>query len=688
MKVSVHWLKDFVELKPPLEALAEQLTMAGLEVKKIERSHESNDTLFDVEVTTNRPDWLSHIGVAREIAAVTARPLKIPPVLASNKRPWPTGWKISTLDKEACPYYTGVLIEGIEWCETPDVIKKRLLAAGLRSINLIVDITNYVLLETGQPLHAFDADLLQGQEIQIRPARAGERMTAIDGSNLELQAKDLVITDARRPVALAGVMGGKETEVSERTRNILLESAFFHPRWVRQTSRRFGLASESSYRFERRVDPEGVDFGRERALYLLAKYAKPRAISGILKVGQKPALVKKSVSLTGAEVSKKLGIAIKPSQVTSIFKRLGLRVRPSSKAGWQVDIPSFRSDLIRSVDLIEEIARIYGYGNIPETLPSRPPLFVQANPRHEVEQKARHFFVGAGYYETVTFSLISGLSLEPEKDLKNALSIHNPQNQELKWLRPVLLPSLLEVTARNHRLGAKSVPLFEIANVYRTASQGRHPEEERTLGISRFGHLRESSWLDPDRNVSYYDLKGAVIGFLDSLGLKGYLFQKAAHPCLKSSSSEKIMMESTLLGYLGEVAPRLMKAYDLDSSVHFAELSLDKIALYTMKVRKAEDLSKYPAVERDLAIVVPEATKAGDIEREIQELGEGLIRRVEIFDLFRGGRIPKGHKNLAFHLTYQSHERTLLSEEIQKLHMRIAEAIAKKYQASFQETSR
>ncbi|MFH0985687.1 MAG: phenylalanine--tRNA ligase subunit beta, partial [Candidatus Omnitrophota bacterium] len=358
MKVSTNWLKDFVELAPPLSRVAERLTLAGLEVKKCETLTHPVDTLFEIEITSNRPDWLSHWGVAREIAAVENLSLKNPTVDTEAGKTPPPGWKIQLKDVEGCPYYSGVLIEGITETKTPEFIVNRLLACGIRSINLIVDITNYVLLEVGQPLHAFDADLIRGKEIMVRKPKKDEKFTIINGTVIELKPEDLLIADSERAVALAGVMGGKDSEISDKTRNVFLESAFFHPGRIRKTSFNHQLGTDSSYRFERRVDPEGVDLGRGRALALIQKYAKPRHISAVIKAGEKPQLAVKTVNLRADEVRSVLGVEIKTSQIVLILGRLGFHVKQHSEGVWTVGVPSFRSDITRPIDLVEEIARI------------------------------------------------------------------------------------------------------------------------------------------------------------------------------------------------------------------------------------------------------------------------------------------------------------------------------------------
>jgi len=681
MKISTNWLKEFVTVTPPLEGLAERLTMAGLEVKKIETRPDLKDTVFEVEVTTNRSDWLSHLGVAREIRAIENTGLKLPPFQNPEHRPMPSGWRLELKEAEGCPYYSACLIEGVEWRETPDWMRNRLIACGLRSINLIVDITNYVLLEGGQPLHAFDADLVRGKEIQIRRARPDENFLAIDGSRHALSAEDLVIADKERTLALAGVMGGKESEVNERTRNLFLESAFFHPRWVRKTSLRHGLASESSYRFERRVDPEGVDWGRERALYLFRELTDARMVSADLKAGRKPTPAKSRIHLSLEQVKKILGMEIKPSQIHSALTRLGLEPKNESPEAWGVGIPSYRPDLERPVDLIEEIARIVGYDKILETLPSRPPAEAEPHPLRQLEEKTQDFFAGAGLFETVTFSLVNPNSFDSSGiDLKEAERIHNPIHQELTLLRPSFLVSFLETQSRNERAGERTIALFEVSNLYSEA-HGNDSKEEKSLGILLAGE-RDWGWSDPKRPLNFFDLKGLVESYLDLLGIEAYSFLPQEISFLEESAVLKVKNET--LGILGKVSGRAQAAWDLRHPSFLAELSLEKLLRHIPPVKKFKEIPRFPAVERDLSIVVEDSVTMQEIAHQIERLGKGLVRRVDLFDLFRGGRIPKGQKNLAFRVTYQSLEKTLLSEDIQRLHEAIASEIAEKFQAAFQ----
>lgn len=681
MKISTNWLKDFVTVAPPLERLADRLTMAGLEVKKIEARPELHDTVFEVEITTNRPDWLSHLGVAREIHAVENTGIKLPPFDNPGQRPMPSGWKLDLKEAEGCPYYTACLLEGVELGETPEWMRQRLLASGVRPVSLFVDITNFVLFEWGQPLHAFDADLLKGKEIIVRRAKPEESFQAIDGKRYVLEAQDLVIADRERVVALAGVMGGRETEVSERTRNILLESAFFHPRWVRRTSLRLGLSSESSYRFERRVDPEAVDTGRERAVYLFRDLAKPRSVSAVLKAGRKPTPEKSRIHLSLEQVKKILGMEIKPHQVHSVLTRLSLEPKNENPENWVVTVPSYRPDLVCPVDLVEEIARLVGYDAIPESLPERPPIEVHPNPVRELEEKTRSLLAGAGLFETVTFSLVNPRHFESAGfDLKNAIRIHNPLHQEWTLLRPSFLCSLLETAARNERVGIRSVSLFEAANLY--SQKSGQPHEEKSLGILLAGE-REAGWNDPQRPYNFFDLKGVLESYLEFLEVPHVQFV----PCEMAGFeyAAEVKSGNEVLGFLGSAAAAWRDSFDLHSKAFFAELSFEALVRKLPGKRVFKDYPRFPVVTRDLSVVVNESVHVAEIEKLVRELGKGLVRKVDLFDLFRGGRIPGGQHNLAFRLTYQSPDRTLLSEEVQKLHDEIAREIVKKFGASFQE---
>jgi len=396
-------------------------------------------------------------------------------------------------------------------------------------------------------------------------------------------------------------------------------------------------------------------------------------------------------------VKQVLGVEIKPSQIALILGRLGLDVKQCSGGSadaapaksdqgiWKVGIPSFRADLTRPVDLVEEIARIYGYENIPETLPVREPITVGESPRLSLENKVRDRLSGAGLSETVTFSLVSDEGLDPEKDLKHAVQIVNPLQHGLHWMRPTLVTSLLTVIQKNvNAAGADSVGVFEIANIYSAPDAHKHPLEERICAIALYGKKAEQSWLDAARPVTFYDLKGGVESVLRTAGCFEWCVARSDKSCFAAGVAEELRLWQTPVASMGEVSPALLKKWGLKEPVFYAEISLEKLAGQAQGVRVFKEWPKYPAIERDLSLVVKESVKSGDLMGEIRGLGQGLIREVSLFDLFRGKRVPQGCKNLAFRIIYQSAERTLVSDEIQKIHDKIAQTLVQKYQASFQ----
>lgn len=683
MKISTDWLKDFVDLKPPFAEHAQALTEAGLEVETVEKT-ESGDTVFQIEVTTNRPDWLSHWGVARELAAIHGLAFGKPKLADEKKmsRTPPPGWQVIAKDvAELCPYYTGVLIEGITERKVPEFIKKRLESCGLRSIHLVVDITNYVLLELGQPLHAFDADMLAGQQIMIRRARKNEKLNIISGDALQLHEHDLVIADKEKAIALAGIMGGKETEISDRSRNIFLETAHFYPRCVRDSARRHQINTDSSYRFERRVDPCLVDLARQRALQLIQEYAKPRHVSGVICCGQKPNPVLTSLHLTQEEVSEALGCEVKTNQISAILNRLGLGVKASSNKAWKVTVPSFRSDLIRPIDLVEEIARIYGFNKIPEALPVLSPGVVQMSSLRKTEKKARDILLGVGVSEAITFSLISEQGFG-ESELKAMVRLRNPLQSGFEWLRPTLVPSLLQVVQKNLRQGADEIALFEIANVFRRGN-GKETIEEKKIGIIMCGTLGGGRWLDKSRAATYFDLKG-ILNLLAAQSEMSVEWKRGDVLSLSASVSENLFCDGVQVGFAGEVSSAWIKNFDIEVPVFYGEIALSALVSEYEAKKSYLEIPKFPAMSRDLSAMVPEATLCETILRDIYATGGELVQEVQLFDLFRGGRVPKGMKSLSFRMICRSSERTLTSVEVDAVYQRIVQVLASKYQAQFQ----
>ncbi len=680
MKISTVWLKDYVKLKGPLEEVANRLTLSGLEVKGMEKA--DGGLVFETEITSNRPDWLSYLGVAREISALYSTPVQTPGTEEPEKlTAFPPEFVVETRDPVLCPYYTGTILKGIKPCPTPEFIKKRLEAVGHRSINFVVDVTNFVLLECGQPLHAFDLKLLEGNKILIRRAHEGETLTGIDGKTYSLDTKDIVIADGARSVAIAGVMGGKETEVTDGTRDIFLESAFFQPASVRQTSRRLALSTDSSYRFERRVDPDGVNWARERAISLILKYTEVQEVTRVKTAGKKP-VKKTSLHLPFEKLERTLGPSISSPQIEKIFKNLGLGIIQKNKKQVKVSIPSFRPDLVQAVDLIEEAARIYGYNRIPESLPQLRllPDTLADKPKFEVIRKVTDRLVGAGFWEAQNYSIIRGESYEKSIALKESLvKINNPQNKDLNLMRPSLVPGLLETAQRNQYRGAKHFKFFEVGQIY-LASGKNLPQEKNSLGFVVYG-ATEKTWSTSSQKVGLYDIKGTVEFLLETLGVQGIEWGKGNSVWTDGENTLELRVKGKSCGTVGEICPNVLKQFDMEGPVALAEIDLESLTALATKERTFRPVSKYPSIVRDMALLVPKELLAETVSSTILSEGSEFLKSVRLFDVYEGQNLPQGVKSLAFSLEYQSSEKTLSSEEIQKEHFRIAKVLQDKYSA-------
>ncbi len=669
MKVSLNWLKDYVNVNVPAGEMAHRLTMAGLEAK-IPVSV-AGDSVMDVEITSNRPDWLSHIGVAREISAVFGKKL----ILPAAKKPDPKieksekAFRIAVENLRLCPYYSAVYLEDVKNIPTPDFMKKRLEALGLRPINFLVDVTNYVLLETGQPLHAFDADLIQGDTIYVRPARKGEKLIAIDGKEYDLISTDLVIADAGGPIAIAGVMGGKSTEINPRTKNVLLESAFFDPVAVRTASRRLSLASDSSYRFERKVDPAGVDQGRNRAVDLISAYAGIDKISKVFKTG-KPPVSSKKINLKPEFISKILGVRLNAAEISGILKYLGLGVK-KSKSMLVVDIPSFRPDLIVPVDLVEEIARIYGYDHLPESLPALQPLAKMEDAIFPMLDRVKHLAAGAGYDEVINFSLIHEENLlKTGWNTETLTRIINPMHHELAVMRPTLMQGLVENIQRNLNVGNQNVSFFEVGRVYGIETANKLPEEIWHLGLAVTGN-KLLNWKDKGRAVTLYDLKGVIEMIAEELSVTDLHFVESHHPFLADHANLEIRVGLEPVGILGELKEEIRSRYDIPQKVYLAEVNLELLAKRRSSKKEYTPISKFPAIQRDLALLVPKQVKAVALMDEVRRSAGPLMKQAELFDVFESDKLPSGIKSIGITMHFQSEEKTLSSDEINSIQEKV-----------------
>jgi len=683
MRVPLEWLKDYVAIRLAPKALAERLTMAGLEVVAIHGA--GGETVFDIEVTPNRPDCLSIVGVAREVAAITGQPMiwgrgqgaggrgqgKSARQKTQKQRTTihESRFTIRIEDKKGCPRYIGRVITGVAVGPSPEWMQRRLAACGLRPINTLVDITNYVLMETGQPLHAFDADRLAERTIIVRRARPGEPITTLDGIRRALTEDTLVIADARQAVAVAGIMGGLGSEVTHSTTVVLLESAAFDPVTIRRTGRKLGLASDSSYRFERGVDPAGVDAASCRAAALMETLAGG-TVAAVAEAGSPPK-AREPIALDVSRLKRWLGVSLPASTVRTTLARLGCRVASSGASQtMRVSSPSFRRDLQQEVDLYEELARMIGYDRLPATLPESalPADRAPASGPFWQHQSLRCLCASLGLDEAVTWSMVAEAELVRCGLAQQAAKLANPLSQDQAYLRPSLLPGLLQAVRRNLVQGAPSVRLFEVGHVV------EHGAEQVRLGVILSG-LWSRDWRAKDP-CDFFRLKGVVDAIARRLCQGAVQFAAAARPWTEAAQSTEIRLDGRPVGMAGHVAPAVAAALDIEQGVWFAELSVEALLEAKRSAVAVRAPTSFPPVKRDLSILVSDETAFDVIDRTIRSVAGTLASRVELIDRYTGKQIPPGKSSLTFSIEYRDAARTLTAAEVDTLHQRISQTLA------------
>ena len=688
MLLSYNWLKEYIEVDVNPRRLAEMLTSAGLKVDSVGKQSKSADYVLDIEVTSNRPDCLSVIGVAREFSALTGKKLKVPAAKfkeADSAAGIPVSVRIEAADK--CLRYTARLIDGVKVKSSPRWLKERLMAVDIRPVNNVVDITNYCLMETGQPLHAFDYDKLEEREIIVRLAKKGENLVTIDGVSRALDISMLVIADKRKPVALAGIMGGKDTEVTAGTKRILLESAYFDPLSVRRTSRKLGLSSESSYRFERGVDLSSALSHSNRAAGLIAELCAGRSLKGMVDRGRKQAS-RKTIILRSSRLNTILGSRIKKPRIVKILKSLDFKVTSKQKDTLMVLPPRRRRDVTREIDLIEEVARVYGYERIEPTLPRSTALSYPEDKKRTAKEIIKDCLLSSGCFEVLTCTLLSeNLLKKVNCTLNRTVRIKNPLTREQEFMRPTLIPGLLGVVSRNRNRNVDDIKIFELGrNYFDLSRQGqgltRHPEEREYLGIAICGE-RSQNWQHNAGKLDFFDLKAFVELFLGRLGIEKYAFIEKDYAFLSKFASAAILLKGEQIGFLGRLSQNVLDNFSLSGNVYVAELSLEHILKKADSRRSFSPVPAHPGITRDIAIVVEERIKSGRLVSIIRNVGTGLITEVRLFDLYHGKQVPPGHKSLAYSLKYRAKNRTLTDEEVDKVHNKIRTSLAEELGAKF-----
>jgi phenylalanyl-tRNA synthetase beta chain len=634
------------------------------------------DVVLEVAVTPNRPDCLSVLGLAREVAALLNQPLSHPEVIVAEvAEPAHPLAKVTILDPVGCPRYAARLLLNLTVGPSPFWLRRRLQLAGLRTINNLVDVTNYVLLEFGQPLHAFDFQSLKGGEIVVRrPHREESHFTTLDGQERPLTPETLLICDGENPVALAGIMGGLESEVTEATRQVLIESAYFDPGTIRRTAKRLSLSTESSYRFERGVDPEGTIHALERAAQLMAEVGGGRVMAGRLDVYPNP-IPRPRLSLRASRANAVLGTDLPLEEMHGLLKRLHLPVIQGNGDLLEVQVPSFRGDLAREIDLIEEVARLAGFDRIPVTLPRGSLATPRPGPEARLRAEARQLLLGQGFFEAVNYSF------QPERlqtllgEGGEALRLANPLSEETALMRTSLLPGLLEALRRNHLKQIQDVRLFEISKTFTPVAGQELPREEQWLTGLMSGASQEASWLAAQAPMDFFDLKGVVETLLKGLLIPEVSFRGETLPAYLRQGA-RVYSQGRELGVLGEIAPQIVEKLDLEGPLWAFELNFQTLAAEAQPFPLYTSLPRYPAVYRDIALIVPEEVPASRLAQELYYHGAPWLVEARLFDVYAGPPIPAGRRSLAFRLSYRDPERTLTDEAVNRHHEALVKALA------------
>ncbi len=627
-----------------------------------------DDAVLDIEVTPNRGDFLSVIGVAREVAAATGVPFTLPPTDVAEDAEAAEGVAtVEIADPDRCPYYLARILRDVGHVRSPIRVQARLTAAGMRPISAAVDATNYAMLEIGQPLHPFDLALLKGPAIVVRRARDGETMVTLDDVERTFTDDDLLICDAERPVGVAGVMGGALAETSDATDQILLEAASFERGGIQRTRRRIDLSTEASMRFERGVDPEAASVGADRACHLMIEWCGARVLRGAIEAGAVPP--RKHVTMRASRASKVIGYDVSPADATEVFDRL---LMPWTSGGDDIDveIPGYRADIEREVDLIEEVVRVQGYDRVGSTLPAvRQPGGLPD--MYAFRHRVRDSLTRAGLREVWLFPFASDADLELTGDT-DAIRVTNPLQSDDRWLRTRLTPGLLKAIRRNAYRQVRSTALFEVSSVFRMVEG--EAQERPKAAIALTGTV-ENAW-NGRRGFDFFDAKGVVEALMADLGITWTLGEPVGGGAFHPGRSGFILVDGSRVGVLGEMHPRVAESLDVPGRIAVAELEVSLLMQHAAKTLEAHDVPRFPPVRRDLAFVLDERIAHASVEAAIREAGGELVATCVLFDVHSGPPLPDGKKSLAYSVDFRDPARTLEREEADEAVARIKARVA------------
>ncbi len=672
MRLVYHWLRELAEVPDDPEVVATELGLRGFEVASVETGAQP---VIDFEITANRPDCWSHIGLAREAAAIWGHPLRLPDLTPAAMPPATQTQPADSIDVTIedgmlCPRYCAQVFK-VRIGPSPSWLGERLTAAGVRPINNIVDVTNYVMLELGQPMHAFDLDRVGGRALVIRRARAGEKLRTLDGVDRALEPDMLVIADAHHPSAIGGVMGGQDSEIGENTTRIVLESAYFQPATIRRTSKRLGLKTEASSRFERGGDINAPPAGLARAASLFMQIGAGTPIGSLIDRYPTPR-DPLQIELRASRLARLLGQEVPAQDVPRYLRALGFGVEPAND-GWRVTVPTFRADVTREADLIEEVGRHYGFDRLPVTFPSLAVAQAPPDPRIIRDRLLRQVLTSAGFSESMTFAFIERQAAVPflEEGAEPA-AIANPLSEKFAVLRPTLLAGLTDSCAHNRRRGRKDVRLFEIGTRFTAAGEGR------TAAFAWCGAAGSTHWSGGARNVDFFDAKGAVEVVCAAFGIVSPDVSTVERGYLVRGRAAEVRSDGALLGVVGQLAPAIAEARGLPDGepIFVAELDTDALARSAGDGDlRAESLPRFPSIVRDLSLLVDGALPAAALRGTIRASAPSTLASIVEFDRYQGKGVPDGRVSLSLRLTFRAAERTLTDDEAHNAVERIVEAL-------------
>jgi len=645
----------------------------------LETALDLSDTVLDVSITPNRSDCLSMIGIAREVATITGEKIKIPVGRIKEIVEEISSYtSVTIIDADLCPRYTARLLINVKVGPSPAWMKTRLESAGLRSINNVVDVTNFVMLEMGQPLHAFDFRFLEQGKIIVRKSRDDEEFTSLDGKTRKLPADTLLICDGVKPVAIGGIMGGLNSEVKDDTQFVLLESAYFNPVSIRRSARKLAMPTDASFRFERGIDPEGVIRALNRAAQLIADLSGGNIYKNCIDEYPQKVPAVKDIPLRLSRIRQLTGTEIDAKEVIEILQSIGMTVGNAGKDNYLVTPPTFRVDIKREIDLIEEVIRIYGYDRVPVKLPNVAVVEMASNPRIDLEEKIRHILIGTGYSEVVNYSFVTPEFVDylclPENDERRRLvRIKNPLAEDQSVMRTTMVFGLLDAMKKNNNNGSLDLKIFEMGRVFIDRKREELPEEKNMLACLLTGVMTDNLWGNKV-NADFYDLKGCLENIFYDFKLTNCHYRSSiSEPFLHPGKSCGIYIGELLAGYMGQVHPDTLERMDLRNCACVFEINLDILANQVNNLIHYKEISKFPAVTRDVAFLIPAEMETNYMIDIVLRQNEELLENVVIFDIYAGKGISEGMKSLGLRFSYRAPDRTLTDVEVNNIHDKIVQ---------------